>query len=55
MKRQLPKIIELFNKKPVKGITALKKIFAKPPESSKAIETEPLSESTIKVSKIQGN
>jgi hypothetical protein len=29
MKRQLPKIIELFNKKPLKGIAALKKLFAK--------------------------
>lgn len=47
MKRQLPKIIELFNKKPVKGIIALKKLFAKPLLGSQNVVNEPLSESMI--------
>jgi hypothetical protein len=29
LKRQLPKVIELFNKKPLKGIDKLKKLFSK--------------------------
>jgi len=37
LKRQLPKIIEIFNKKPLKGIIALKKLFAKESKPIKQI------------------
>lgn len=47
LKRHIPKVIELFNKKPAKGITALKKLFAKTPAGLFKSGNEPLSQSTV--------